>query len=95
MNMDVKELIREDYEVISADETLSKVVPMLEKWEGRSGIIVEENGEIIGVIRERDLIRGCIMVNPHETKIKHFVIPTGILNVDDISCLLYTSDAAD
>ncbi len=88
MNMDVeklKELIREDYEVISADETLSKVVPMLEKWEGRSGIIVEENGEIIGVIRERDLIRGCVMVNPHETKIKHFVIPTGILNFDEIS----------
>ena len=74
----LKSLIREDYEVIDANETISKVVPMLEKWESRSAILVEENGEIIGVIRERDLLRGCVMVNPHETKVKHFVIPTGI-----------------
>lgn len=88
MNMDVeklKELVREEYEVINANETLSKVIPMLEKWEGKSAILVEENGEIIGVIRERDLIRGCVMVNPHETKIKHFVIPTGILHIDDLT----------
>ena len=88
MNMDVeklKELIREDYEVIDASETLSKVVPMLEKWEGKSAILVEEDGDIIGVIRERDLIRGCVMVNPHETKVKHFVIRTGILNVNEIT----------
>ncbi len=81
----LKELIREDYEVINANETLSKVVPMLEKWEGRSAILVEEDGDIIGVIRERDLIRGCVMVNPHETKVKHFVIRTGILNVNEIT----------
>jgi predicted transcriptional regulator len=81
----LKELIREDYEVISADETISKVIPMLEKWESKSAILVEENGEIIGVIRERDLIRGCVMVNPHETKIKHFAIRTGILNVNDLT----------
>ena len=81
----LRELIREDYEVISADETVSKVIPMLEKWESKSAILVEENGEIIGVIRERDLIRGSVMVNPHETKIKHFVIRTGILNVNDLT----------
>ena len=81
----LKSLIREDYEVIDANETISKVVPMLEKWESRSAILVEENGEIIGVIRERDLLRGCVMVNPHETKVKHFVIPTGILSLDDLA----------
>ena len=81
----LKSLIREDYEVIDANETISKVVPMLEKWESRSAILVEENGEIIGVIRERDLLRGCVMVNPHETKVKHFVIPTGILSLDDLT----------
>ncbi|ADB57317.1 CBS domain-containing protein [Archaeoglobus profundus] len=81
----LKSLIREDYEVIDANETISKVVPMLEKWESKSAILVEENGEVIGVIRERDLLRGCVMVNPHETKIKHFVIPTGILSLDDLT----------
>ncbi len=81
----LKGLIREDYEVIDANETVSKVVPMLEKWESKSAILVEENGEIIGVVRERDLLRGCVMVNPHETKIKHFVIPTGILSLDDLT----------
>ncbi len=81
----LKELIRENYEVIDANETISKVVPMLEKWEGKSAILVEENGEIIGVIRERDLIRGCVMVNPHETKVKHFVIRTGIIPLNEIS----------
>ena len=81
----LKSLIREDYEVIDANETISKVVPMLEKWESRSAVLVEENGEIIGVIRERDLLRGCVMVNPHETKVKHFVIPTGILSLDDLT----------
>ncbi len=81
----LKSLIKEDYEVIDANETISKVVPMLEKWEGKSAILVMEDGDVIGVIRERDLIRGCVMVNPHETKVKHFVIPTGILSLDDLT----------
>ncbi len=81
----LKELIREDYDVIDANETISKVIPMLEKWEEKSAILVEENGKIIGVVRERDLMRGCVMVNPHETKIKHFVVRTGILSLDDLT----------
>ncbi len=82
---DLKQLIREDYSVIDGDETISKVIPMLEKWEEKSAILVMENGKIIGVVRERDLIRGCVMVNPHETKIKHFVVRTGILSLDELT----------
>jgi len=81
----LKQLIREDYDVIDANETISKVIPMLEKWEEKSAILVEEDGKIIGVVRERDLMRGCVMVNPHETKIKHFVVRTGILSLDDLT----------
>ena len=81
----LKQLIREDYNVIDANETISKIIPMLEKWEEKSAILVEENGEIIGVVRERDLIRGCVMVNPHETKVKHFVVRTGIISLDDLT----------
>ncbi len=81
----LKQLIREDYDVIDANETISKIIPMLEKWEEKSAILVEEDGKIIGVVRERDLMRGCVMVNPHETKIKHFVVRTGILSLDDLT----------
>jgi len=83
----LKSLIREDYEVVDANETISKIVPMLEKLEPdkASAILVQENGNVIGVIREKDLMRGCLMVNPHETKIKNFVIKTGILSVDELS----------
>ena len=81
----LKKLIREDYEVIDANETVSKIFPMLEKWEGKSAILVEEEGKILGVVRERDLIRGCVMVNPHETKVKNFVIKTGVIPKDEIS----------
>ncbi len=81
----LKQLIREDYNVIDANETISKVIPMLEKWEEKSAILVEEDGKIIGVVRERDLIRGCVMVNPHETKVKNFVVRTGILSLDNLT----------
>ncbi len=81
----LKQLIREDYNVIDANETISKVIPMLEKWEEKSAILVEEEGKIIGVVRERDLIRGSVMVNPHETKVKNFVVRTGILSLDDLT----------
>ena len=81
----LKQLIREDYNVIDANETISKVIPMLDKWEEKSAILVQENGKIIGVVRERDLIRGGVMVNPHETKIKSFVVRTGILSLDDLT----------
>jgi len=83
----LKSLITEDYEVVDANETISKIVPMLEKLEPdkASAILVEENGDIIGVIREKDLMRGCLMVNPHETKIKNFAIRTGTLNIHELS----------
>ncbi len=81
------EIIREDYEVIDADETISKVIPFLERYEPDSAyaLLVKEGKKIIGVIRERDLLRGSIMVNPHETKIKNFAVKTGILRVSDLS----------
>lgn len=83
----LKELIREDFEVVDANETISKIVPMLEKLDPdkANAILVEENGEIIGVIREKDLMRGCVMVNPHETKIKNFAVKTGVLSLDDLT----------
>jgi len=83
----LKGLIREDFEVVDANETISKVVPLLDKFDPdkANAILVEENGEIIGVIREKDLMRGCVMVNPHETKIKNFVVKTGVLNLDDLT----------
>ena len=63
----------------------SKIIPLLEKSEGKGAILVEEDGKIIGVIREKDLIRGSVMVNPHETKIKNFVVKTGILSLNDLT----------
>ncbi|AEA48003.1 CBS domain-containing protein [Archaeoglobus veneficus] len=83
----LKSLIREDYEVVDANETISKIVPMIEKLEPdkASAILVQENGNIIGVIRERDLMRGCLMVNPHETKIKNFAIRTGVIDASELS----------
>ena len=81
----LKELIKKKYNIINANEPLSKVIPMLEKWEEKNAILVEEEGEIIGVLRERDLIRGCAMVNPHEAKIKSFAVRTGILKINEIT----------
>lgn len=83
----LKELIQHDYEVVDANETVSKVVPMLEKQDPDKShaIVVKESGEITGVIRERDLIRGSVMVNPHETKIKNFIVRTGIIDISELS----------
>ncbi len=82
----LKEIIREDYEVIDADETISKVIPYLDRYEPDSAyaILVKEGKKIVGVIRERDLLRGSVMVNPHETKIKSFAVKTGILKASDL-----------
>jgi len=74
-------LIKYDYEVINAEETISKIFPMVEKG---SAILVEEEGKIIGVIRERDVIRGSVLKNPHETKVKTFVIKTGVIPVNEL-----------
>lgn len=83
----LKELIKEEYEVINANETVSKIFPMLEKLEAdkANAILVEEDGKIIGVVREKDLIRGSVMTNPHETKIKNFVVRTGILTMNNLT----------
>lgn len=74
-------MIKYDYEVINAEETISKIFPMVEKG---SAILVEEEGKIIGVIRERDVIRGSVLKNPHETKVKTFVIKTGVIPVNEL-----------
>ncbi|MBE8539673.1 CBS domain-containing protein [Geoglobus acetivorans] len=83
----LENLIRFDYEVVNADDTISKVFPLLDKLDPdkASALVVKEGDKIIGVIRERDLIRGSAMTNPHETKVKSFVIRTGIVNFSDLS----------
>jgi CBS domain-containing protein len=88
MNVEsLREIIREDYEVIDANETISKVIPYLERYEPDSAyaILVKDGKKIIGVIRERDLLRGSVMVNPHETKIKNFAVRTGILDLGNLT----------
>lgn len=84
---ELKELIQHDYEVVDSNEPVSKVVPMLEKQdpEKAHAILVKESGEISGVIRERDLIRGSAMVNPHETKIKNFIVRTGTTDISELT----------
>ncbi len=86
---ELRELISEEYEVINANETVSKIFPMLEKFDRdkANAILVEDNGRIIGVVREKDLIRGSVLQNPHETKIKSFVVRTGVLPLSDVTPL--------
>ncbi len=80
----LKSLIKYDYEVVDADETVSKVVSIFEESK-KGAVLVREGDKIVGVIRERDLMRGCVMVNPHETKIKNFIIRTGALSEDELT----------
>lgn len=82
----LESLIKYDYEVVDANDTISKLLPLLDKLDPdkASALVVKENGKIIGVIRERDLIRGSAMTNPHETKIKSFTIRTGIIDYRDL-----------
>lgn len=83
---DLKELIKYDYKILNSNDTISKVFPILDKMEEMGdAILVEEDGKIIGVIREKDLIRGSILTNPHETKIKNFTIKTGTLSLNDLT----------
>ena len=83
----LESLIRFDYHVVSADDTISRVLPLLDKLDSdkASALVVEDEGEIIGVIRERDLIRGSAMTNPHETKVRSFTIKTGTISFEDLS----------
>ncbi|AGK60913.1 hypothetical protein Asulf_00907 [Archaeoglobus sulfaticallidus PM70-1] len=82
---ELKKLIRDDYDVISASETISKVISMLGESKHERALLVEEDGEIIGVVREKDLVRGSLMTNPDETKIKKFAAKTGIVRLDELT----------
>ncbi len=82
---ELKELIRDDHDIISASETISKVISMLGESKHERALLVEENGEIIGVVREKDLVRGSLMTNPDETKIKKFAAKTGIIRLDELT----------
>ena len=82
----LKELIREDFEVINVNETVSKLFPLLEKLERdrANAILVEEDGKIVGVVREKDLIRGSVLKNPHETKVKSLLVRTGKIDLNEL-----------
>lgn len=84
---ELKGLIREDYELINANETISKMFPILEKLdrEKANAILVEDDGKIVGVVREKDLIRGSVLKNPHETRVKSLLVKTGKLNISDLN----------
>ncbi len=76
------ELVKEEYGAVSADETISRVISVLKKSGG--AVIVREGDEVVGVVRERDLIRGSVISNP-ETKVKNFAIRTGVIRVHELS----------
>ncbi|WP_349677315.1 CBS domain-containing protein [Archaeoglobus sp. JdFR-39] len=82
----LRELVREDYELIDANETISKLFPILEKLDRdkANAILVQEEGKIIGVVREKDLIRGSVLKNPHETRVKSLVVKTGKLDISEL-----------
>lgn len=86
---ELKELIREDFELIDVNETISKLFPMLEKL-GRdkaNAILVEEDGRIVGVLREKDLIRGSVLKNPHETRVKSLLVKTGKVDISELDAV--------
>lgn len=85
--MELQDLIREDYFVINAEETLSKLFPLIEKLgkDRAHAILVEEDGEIVGVVREKDLIRGRALKNPHETKVKSLLVRTGAIDLKELT----------
>ncbi len=83
---ELKELITEEFEVVDADDTISKLVPLLEKYEDRAhAIVVKEGKEIVGVVREKDLIRGHALKNPHETKVRSIMIKTGVVPLYELT----------
>ncbi len=85
--MELQDLIREDYFVINAEETLSKLFPLIEKLgkDKAHAILVEEDGKIVGVVREKDLIRGRALKNPHETKVKSLLVRTGAIDIKELT----------
>ena len=83
----LKELIRYDFEMVNAEDTISKVFPLLDKLDqDKAGaILVMEDGKVYGVVREKDLLRTSVLVNPHETKVKSAAIRTGIININELT----------
>ncbi len=83
----LEEIIRFDFEIVNGDDTISKIFPLLDKLDPdrASALVVKEDDRIIGVIRERDLVRGSALTNPHETKVKSFAIRTGIVDLSELS----------
>lgn len=84
---ELRELIREDYYMINADETISKLFPLIEKLgkDRANAILVEEDGKILGVVREKDLTRGRAIKNPHETKVRSLLVKTGIIPISELT----------
>jgi len=85
--VELRDLIREEYFVINAEETISKLFPLIEKLgkDRAHAILVEEEGRILGVVREKDLIRGRALKNPHETKVKSLLVRTGAIRIEELS----------
>jgi CBS domain-containing protein len=81
---EITNLISEDYTVVDSEDVISKVLSLL-KDEHEKAAVVEYSERIIGVAREKDLVRGALMTNPDETKIKNFLVKTGELNLNNLS----------
>jgi len=83
---ELKELIMMDYEMIDAEEKISKLFPLLEKLdrEKANAIVVRDEGKVVGVVREKDLIRGSVLKNPHETKVRSLMVKTGVISVSEL-----------
>jgi len=84
---ELKDLLREDYYVINAEETISKLFPIIEKLgkDRAHAILLEENGKILGVVREKDLVRGRALKNPHETKVRSLLVRTGTIPISELT----------
>ncbi len=84
---ELRELLREDYYVINAEETISKLIPLIDKFgkDRAHAILVEEDGKILGVVREKDLLRGRALKNPHETKVRSMLVRTGIIPMSELT----------
>jgi len=84
---ELRELLREDYYVINAGETISKLIPLIDKFgkDRAHAILVEEDGKILGVVREKDLLRGRALKNPHETKVRSMLVRTGIIPMSELT----------
>ncbi|MCS7121668.1 MAG: CBS domain-containing protein [Archaeoglobaceae archaeon] len=82
MNVEkLKELIKTEFDIVNAEEKVSKIAETFK--EGRA-VLVEEDKKIVGVVRERDLVKGIVLKNPRETKIKSIMIKTGTIPIEEL-----------